>query len=98
MGLLDNVIRTLCPTAGYVQDYVKNNPEQAKKIAKTAGKVAQKTVKTVGKAALFATAPGLLYSAGKAAAQHPKETKAVFGALAEVGIFGLPGKLFSAIG
>lgn len=98
MGLLDNVIRTLCPTAGYVQDYVKNNPEQAKKIVKTAGTAAKKTAKTLGKAALYTTAPGLLYSAGKAAAQHPKETKAVFGSLAEVGLFGLPGKLLSAIG
>ena len=85
------LMKAICPAAGHAIDYAKNNPEQAKEI-----------VKTAGQAALHTTTPGLLY---QAAAQNPKETKFILdstkstlNAMADIGLFGLAGKLFINMG
>lgn len=104
MGLLDNVINAVCPAAGVVRKLAEENPEATKKVVKGATKVAKAAlgvaagnVKFASRVAVETSPVTQVYRAGKAVAEHPKETKEFLKAAGSSGLFGLSGLLFSAI-
>ena len=48
MGLLDNLISTICPAYGFVKRAAEENPEAAKKVGKAAGKAVKTAADVAG--------------------------------------------------
>lgn len=104
MGLLDNLISTICPAYGFVKKAAEENPEAAKKVGKAAGKAVKTAADVAGKTTVgatktaIATSPiGLTYQAVEYAKQHPQQTKEAAKILGGFGLFGLPGMIYNAI-